>query len=94
MNIKYKVVYSEKAKKQLKKLDKFVLRRILSWIDRNLDGRENPYFKGKGLEGPLKNLWRYIVGNYRILAKIDNDRIIILIVSIAHRKDVYNLDFS
>lgn len=91
MNKKYKVVYSKKAEKQLKKLDKFISRRIVSWIDRNLDGRENPYFQGKGLEGTLHNLWRYRVGNYRILAKIDSNKIIILIISIAHRKDIYNI---
>ena len=45
---KKKVVYSKKAEKQLKKLDKFISRRIVSWVDRNLHGRENPYFQAKG----------------------------------------------
>lgn len=86
---RYKVLIESKAKKQMSKLDLFASRRIKNWIDYNLDGCVDPYRYGRRLQGNFSNCWRYRVGNYRIIAEIDNEKIIILIVQIGHRKDVY-----
>ncbi len=87
---KYKIIYEEKARKQIKKLDSFDARQIKKWIEKNLIDTENPYLHGKQLVGNLSKYWRYRVGNYRILAEIDNQNITIIIVSVGHRKEIYD----
>lgn len=84
----YKVVYTKKAIKSLRKIDKAQQRLIIAWIDKNLTNSEDPRALGKELKGNLKAYWRYRVGNYRILADIDNDEIKIIIFNIGHRKDI------
>lgn len=86
----YKVSIEPKARKQLKKMDYMQAKSINKWIEKNLVGCSNPYFSGKPLKGELKDYWRYRVGSYRVLAKIDNDQIIITIVKIGHRQGVYD----
>lgn len=86
----YKVVIDPKAKKQLKKMDYIQAKSINKWIDKNLVGCTNPYFSGKALKGNLKDYWRYRVGNYRLLARIDNKKIIITIAKVGHRQGVYD----
>ena len=85
----YKVSIEPKARKQLKKMDYMQAKSINKWIEKNLVGCSNPYFSGKPLKGELKDYWRYRVGSYRVLAKIDNDQIIITIVKIGHRQSIY-----
>ena len=89
----YSVEYSKHSKKQLEKIDRLQAIRIKKWIERNLIGCENPYFSGKALEGNLRKYWRYRVGNYRIITEINNKKILILIVNINHRKNVYNINY-
>lgn len=86
---KYKVIINPKAQKQLKKMDYIQAKSINIWIEKNLIGCINPYFSGKPLKGNKKGLWRYRVGCYRILADIDDDKIIINIVKVGHRQGVY-----
>jgi len=85
----YKVVYTKKAIKSLRKIDKAQQRLIIAWIDKNLTNSEDPRALDKELKGNLKAYWRYRVGNYRILADIDNGEIKIIIFNIGHRKDTY-----
>lgn len=88
--MKYKVEITEKALKQLKKMDRHTASLILGWIRKNLEGCENPRQHGKGLTADKSGQWRYRVGDYRLLAEIEDDRIVILILSVGHRRDVYN----
>jgi mRNA interferase RelE/StbE len=88
--MKYKVIYEKKALKSLSKIDKSQRNIILSWIDKNLVDTDDPKKYGKALKGNLKEYWRYRVGNYRILADIDDKQIKIIIFNIGHRKDIYN----
>ncbi|TDP44234.1 type II toxin-antitoxin system RelE family toxin [Aminicella lysinilytica] len=85
----FHVEFTEKAKKQLKKLDKHTAALILGWIRKNLEGCNNPRQQGKGLSANRSGEWRYRVGDYRIIAEIMDDRIVILVLSIGHRSDVY-----
>ena len=62
---------------------------IRTWIEKNLMNTENPRIKGKALTGDLKGLWRYRVGDYRILAEIQDTKIVILILDIGHRSKIY-----
>ncbi|WP_417086109.1 type II toxin-antitoxin system RelE family toxin [Lancefieldella rimae] len=83
------VEYTCKALSQLKKMDCFTARLILSWIENNLEDCMDPCRLGKGLTADRSGEWRYRVGNYRILCLIQNDRLIIEVFSIGHRKDIY-----
>lgn len=85
----YRVKISEKALKSLKSLDKQIARMIIAWIEKNLEGTNYPRDKGKGLSHDKKGIWRYRVGNYRILANIMDDELIILVIEFGHRKDIY-----
>ncbi len=87
--MKYSVELTENAKKQLKKLDKSTAKLITSWLLKNLQGCENPRLHGKGLTANRSGQWRYRIGDYRIIAEIQDDRIVILILEIGHRREIY-----
>ncbi len=86
----YKVTYSKSAVKQLSKLDIQTRKKIYSWIEKNLVDCENPRSKGKALVGNHSGEWRYRVGDYRILAEIKDEEIIIYILEIGHRRAIYS----
>lgn len=85
----YQVVFTDKALKVLKKLDRSVSRMLLAWIKKNLEGCDNPRIHGKALTGNHAGRWRYRVGDYRIMAEISDDTITIYVVNIGHRKNIY-----
>ena len=70
-------------------MDRSVQKLITSWIEKNLIDTKNPRFHGKGLSGDKSGYWRYRVGDYRIIADIRDDEIVIIIVEIGHRREVY-----
>lgn len=85
----YKVEYTEQAIKELKKIDKHTQFFILAWIEKNLVDCENPRQHGKGLTANRSGEWRYRVGDYRIIAEIEDDKVIILVLTVGHRREVY-----
>lgn len=85
----FSVEYDEKAKKKLEKMDMSVRKRIYAWVEKNLKGCDNPRLRGKPLEGKLSGYWRYRVGDFRLIADIQDDKIIILIVNVDKRNDIY-----
>lgn len=87
--MKYKIVFEKNADKQLRKIDVTQQKIIVNWIAKNLENTNNPRISGKSLKGNLKDYWRYRVGNYRIIAEINDDEVKILIIEIGHRKDIY-----
>jgi addiction module toxin, relE/stbE family len=88
--VRYRVVFSAQAKKALKKLDRHVYATIVTWIRRNLEGCDNPRLHGKGLTANRSGQWRYRIGDYRLIADIQDDIVVILIVTVGHRRDVYD----
>ena len=87
--MKYKVTYKRKAMKSLSKLEKGQQVIIWAWIEKNLVATNDPRTHGKALKEDFKEYWRYRVGEYRILAEIDDNQIIIIIVNVGHRKNLY-----
>ena len=87
--ITYSVRFTENAKKQLKKLDKSVSAYLFNWINKNLEGCVNPRQHGKALTANQTGIWRYRVGDYRILADIQDDKLFILVVKAGHRRNIY-----
>lgn len=87
---KYSVKYADKALKQLKKLSMPTRKQLISWIEKNLIGCEDPRAKGKGLTANRSGQWRYRVGDYRILANILDSEIVILVLEVGHRSKIYD----
>ena len=87
--MKNKILFEKNAEKQLKNIDIIQQRIIVNWIAKNLENTSNPRVFGKSLKSNLKEYWRYRVGNYRIIAEINDDEVRILIIEIGHRGDMY-----
>ncbi|MBT2581268.1 type II toxin-antitoxin system RelE/ParE family toxin [Planococcus sp. ISL-109] len=85
----YTVRFSDTALKKLKKMDRYQAALLIGWIEKNLSDCENPRIHGKALVADHKGKWRYRVGDYRILALIEDEEILITIIDVGHRKDVY-----
>ena len=77
------IEYTETARKQLKKLDKTMQKRILDYMD-EVALLENPRSRGKALFENMRGLWRYRVGDYRVICEIQESRIIISVLKIGH----------
>lgn len=84
----YSVEYSDTALKQLKKMDRFEARLIVPWIDKNLQGCTDPRVHGKSLTANRSGEWRYRIGSYRVLCIIEDNRLIIEVFSVGHRKHI------
>lgn len=83
------VRYGPQIPKDLKRLDRSVRTRILDYLDEVAE-LPDPHQRGKALTGKLSGLWRYRVGDYRVVADIDGDQMVILAINIAHRSHVYD----
>jgi len=86
----YQIEFLDDAFKDLKKLGKPAQKRILKYLKERVSNCENPRDFGKPLKGSLYNLWRYRVDKYRIICRIEDDRLCVLVVRIAHRSKSYN----
>lgn len=87
----YSIETTPKFEREFKKLDRYTQRMIKAWIDKNLVDCENPRQHGKGLTANRSGQWRYRIGDYRLLCYIEDDVLVILALSVGHRREVYNL---
>ncbi|WP_195340127.1 type II toxin-antitoxin system RelE/ParE family toxin [Fusobacterium sp. 1001295B_180824_G3] len=85
----YTVKTASHFDKEFKKLDKFTQKILSSWIDKNLEGCENPRIQGKGLTSNHSGQWRYKIGDYRLICVIEDDKLIILAFTVGHGKNIY-----
>jgi len=81
--------FDKVARKQLEKLDKAIALRILDYLDA-LSELEDIRSCGKGLTGNLSGLWRYRIGDYRIICDIYDEEVIVYVVEIGHRRSIYD----
>jgi mRNA interferase RelE/StbE len=81
--------FDERALKELRKLGKQAQRDIIAYLDERIAGAEDPRRFGKGLKADLAGLWRFRVGDYRILCQIRDGELLVLVVAVGHRRDVY-----
>jgi len=86
----WKVEFSKQAAKQIKKLDRFTAAVIMSWIGKHLVGTEDPRIHGKPLKGNLSGVWRYRVGDYRLLTELHDGVATVLVLHVGHRREVYD----
>jgi len=80
---------SPRAQQQLDKLDKTAARRIAKFLYERVGRLNDPRQIGEPLQGTLVGLWRYRVGDYRIICTLEHDRLVVLVLRIGHRRDVY-----
>lgn len=85
----YEIRTTDKFDKSFKKLDRQVQRIIKIWIDKNLMNCNDPRVHGKALTANRSGQWRYRVGDYRILAEIQDNRLVLILIDVGHRKDIY-----
>lgn len=75
--------------RSLTKLDKPVARRVIAYLEELLT-LEDPRQRGKGLTAELRGYWRYRIGDYRIIVKIEDDRLVVIALDVAHRSRIYD----
>lgn len=85
----YHVETTARFDREFKKLDKYTQRMIKAWIEKNLVGCSDPYQHGKGLTANQSGRWRYRIGDYRLICEIQNKRLVILALTVGHRREVY-----
>ena len=86
----YKVRTTSRFDKEFSKLDKYTIRMIKAWIDKNLRDCDNPRQHGKGLTANRSGQWRYRIGDYRLICEIKDSELIILALSVGHRREIYD----
>jgi mRNA interferase RelE/StbE len=84
----WRIEIDKDVQRSMKKLDKQIAKRIVAKLH-EISQLEDPRSMGKALTGNLAGVWRYRVGDYRILCDINDGRLVILVVDVAHRREVY-----
>lgn len=83
------IEYTASAVKELLAMDRQQARKIKKYLDERIATAENPRAFGHGLTSNLAGLWRYRVGDYRLIVEIQDARLVVLVVKTGHRRDVY-----
>ena len=85
----YKVETTVRFDREFKRLDRYTQRMIKAWIDKNLVGCSDPRQHGKGLTANRSSHWRYRIGDYRLICEIRDSELVILALTVGHRREVY-----
>ena len=85
----YSVETTPRFDREFKKLDRFTQRMLKAWIEKHLVNCDDPRASGKPLTANRKGQWRYRIGDYRLICAIEDDRLIVIALSIGHRSIVY-----
>ncbi len=84
------VEFDDRARRELRKLDANIQRDILRYLRERVAGSPDPRQFGKPLRMNLAGLWRYRVGNYRLICRIEEHRLVVLVLKVGHRREVYD----
>ena len=86
---KWVVEFKPKAFKELKNLDHKIQAQIFHFLDRLVEHHESPRSVGLPLQGKSKGFWRYRVGDYRLVCAIEDHRLIVVVLGVGHRREIY-----
>ncbi|MCL2280832.1 type II toxin-antitoxin system RelE/ParE family toxin [Candidatus Saccharibacteria bacterium] len=86
----YKIVPTARFEKDLRKIGRVNAKRVIQWIADNLEGTDDPRSHGKQLKHTLRQYWRYRIGDYRLLVEIIDDKLVLELITVAHRREVYS----
>ena len=85
----WRIEYTDTARSQLRRLDRDTARRIINYMDERVAVLDAPRSVGQALTGPLGGLWRYRVGDCRVICDIQDDALRVLVVRVGRRDQVY-----
>ena len=85
----YRVEVTPRFEREFKKLDRYTQKMLKAWIDKNLIGCSDPRVHGKGLIANRSGQWRYRIGDYRLICLIEDNELVILALSVGHRREIY-----
>lgn len=85
----WQIEFIESAEKQFAKLDTITQRRILKFLRERISGDNDPRHVGRALAGNLAGRWRYRVGDYRLICQIEDEQLLVLVLAIGHRREIY-----
>lgn len=85
----WRIEFQRTAERQIKKLDVPTRKRILQFFRERVLASKNPRILGKALKGDQGELWRYRIGDYRAICKIEDDKLIVLVLEVGHRREIY-----
>ena len=85
----YRVETTSRFDREFRKLDRYTQKMIAAWIDKNLEGCDDPRVHGKGLTANRSGQWRYRIGDYRLICEIEDNKLVILALTVGHRSEVY-----
>lgn len=83
------VEWDDRARRDLRRLDQQVQQHVLKYFSERIASGEDPRRFGKPLRHELQGLWRYRIGNYRAICHIEDDHLVVLVVAVGHRRQVY-----
>jgi mRNA interferase RelE/StbE len=84
------IEYERDALKDIKRLSRDIQNEIFDYMDNRIAAGENPRLSGKPLTGNKRGLWRYRLRNYRIVCKIQDQKLVVLVVAVGHRSTIYD----
>lgn len=86
----WKIEFAPRVEKELKRIGKSEAKRILDYLVERVASSKDPRQLGKPLKGNLTEYWRYRVGDYRVVCEIQDTKMVVLVVRVGHRKEVYD----
>ena len=85
----WRIEFLPNARRELRKLEQSVQRRLLQYLDQRVIASGDPRQLGKALSGAKGNLWSYRIGDYRIVCTIEDQRLVVVVVAVGNRREVY-----
>ena len=89
MNSAWRIEFEDAALKQLARLDRPIQARIIRYLEERVATKADPRRIGEAMTGDKAGLWRYRVGDYRIICRIEDQQLVVLVLGTGHRRDVY-----
>ena len=89
MTSAWRIEFTPRSGKALAKLDRTAAARLLATIERGLEQHRDPRAFGEAMVGDWTGFWRYRAGDYRAICRIEDSRITIVVIEVAHRREVY-----
>jgi mRNA interferase RelE/StbE len=86
---RWSVEFDDRARRELRKLDASVQQNILRYLREHIAGSDDPKQFGKPLRMNLAGLWRYRVGDYRLICRFEDFRLVVLVLKVGHRREIY-----
>jgi mRNA interferase RelE/StbE len=83
------IEFDPDARRELEKLDKSMSERILKFLHERVAALDDPRVIGERLQGPLRQYWKYRIGDYRLICSIKHDRLVVIVVRVGHRREIY-----